>query len=110
MDIFIILLCIVGTWFLTYVFLYSPSAQVNRLSKQMFNIPIKLARAKRKIGDEDNYFYDTCKKALNIRYKTIISLLDFYFDPEEDREYIKEKTDYAKALLDNVENIMLNNK
>ena len=72
----------------------------------MFNIPIKLARAKKKLGDDDNYFYNTCKKALEVRYKIIIALLDFYFDPQEEGEYIEERKNYAKALLDNVESVM----
>lgn len=102
MEILVIFL----TWFLTYNLFYSPRAQIRRLLKQMFNIPIKLARAKRDLGDEDNYLRNTCKKALEARYKIIIALLDFYFHPEEDREYIEEKKDYARMLLDNVENIM----
>lgn len=73
----------------------------------MFNIPIKLARAKKKLGDENNYLYDTCKKALEIRHKTVIVLLNFYFDPEKDKEYIEEKINHAKALLDNIENIII---
>lgn len=71
----------------------------------MFNIPIKLARAKKELGDENNYLRDTCKKALELRYKIIIALLDFHFDPVENKEYIEEKTNYARALLDNVEGI-----
>lgn len=107
MNIFIILICVVGTWFLTYNLFYSPEAQIRRLIKQMFNIPIKLARAKRKMGDEDNYFYNYCKKALDLRHKTIIALLNLYFDPEVDKNYIQEKINYSKSLLDNVENIMI---
>jgi hypothetical protein len=107
MDLFFIILCIGATWFFVYNFLYSPRAQINRILKQMFNIPIKLRKSKQKLGDEDNYFYKECKKALTARYKIIISLLDYYFDPKEDKEYIEEKTNYAKTLLDNVENIML---
>ena len=106
MEILTTLLWILGTWSLVYNLFYSPRAQVRRLSKQMFNIPIKLARAKKKFDDKDNYFYDACKKALESRYKIIIALLDFYFDPEEDKEYIEEKTNYAQSLLNNIENIM----
>ena len=72
----------------------------------MFNIPIKLARAKKRFDEKDNYFYDVCKKALDLRYKMIIALLDFYFDPDGDKEYIEERTNYARTLLNNVENIM----
>lgn len=72
----------------------------------MFNIPIKLARAKKKLGDENNFFRDTCKKALEIRYKAIVALLELYFDPEEDKEYIEERTSYARAMLNNVESVM----
>jgi len=110
MNFITIFLCVIFTWFLTYHLLYSPRAEIRTLLRQMFNIPIKLSKAKRKIGDEDNYFYNTCKKALEIRYKMIITLLDFYFNPEEDKEYIEEKISYAKTLLDNVENVMSNKK
>lgn len=79
-----ILITIFVTWFLTYNLFYSPRAQIRRLLKQMFNIPIKLARAKKKLGDENKYLYDTCKKALEVRHKTVIALLNFYFDPKVD--------------------------
>ncbi|MDD5289936.1 MAG: hypothetical protein PHT40_01895 [Patescibacteria group bacterium] len=105
-----LIICVTLTWFLVYTFSYSPKARVRILLKQMFNIPIKLSRAKREIGDENNYFYDMCKKALDMRYKTIIALLDLYFDPVKDKGYIEEKINYGRTLLNNAENIMLNKK
>ncbi|OGM92013.1 hypothetical protein A2999_02075 [Candidatus Wolfebacteria bacterium RIFCSPLOWO2_01_FULL_38_11] len=48
------------------------------------------------------------KKALSSRYKTINDLLglNYYFDPEKDREYIQEKKEYAQSLLSNIEKIL----
>lgn len=106
MEILTILLLIFGTWFLTYNLFYSPRAQIRRLLKQMFNIPIKLAKAKRKFNDKDDYFYDVCKKALELRYQVILALLNLYFDPEIDKEYIEQKQEHARAILNNVEKIM----
>ena len=71
----------------------------------MFNIPIKLSGVKKKFGDEDRYTYDTCKKALEVRYQATLALLDLYFDSEKDKDYIEERSGHAKALLDNVEQI-----
>lgn len=100
-----ILITILVTWFLVYNLFYSPRAQIRKLSRQMFNIPIKLARAKKKLGDENNILYDACKKSLEVRHKAIIALLDLYFDTKNDKEFIEEKTNCARALLNNVDSI-----
>lgn len=107
MDLFDVVVVGGITWFLIHNIFYSPKAQIRILLRQMFNIPIKLARIKSKFGDENNYLYDNCKKALDIRYKVIVALIDYYFDPEEDTEYIKDKISFAKAYLEMVDEIFL---
>lgn len=106
METLVILVIVFGTWFMTYNLFYSPTSQIRRLSNQMFNIPIRLARVKKKKGDKDDYFYDICKKALELRYQAILALLNLYFDSEQDKEYIQEKQNYARAMLENGEKIM----
>lgn len=90
-----------------YYFYYSPKAVIKRLLRQMYKIPIKFARAKRETNDTEDFYYNSCKKALNIRYKVINDLLNinYYFDQEKDKEYIQENREYAQSLLDNVEKI-----
>jgi len=90
-----------------YYFYFSPRAVIKRLLRQMFKIPIKLARAKRTTNDTENFYYNSAKKALSIRHKTINDLLgtEYFFDLEKDRKYTQETKEYAQSLLDNVEKI-----
>jgi len=78
---------------LIYVGLYSPRARIRRLWKQIYRIPIKMERAKKDFPDRADHFSERCQKALRIRYNMINALLDYHFDPEEDKEYIKENKD-----------------
>ncbi len=93
-----IIIFIWATWFLTQRF-YSPRAQIERLLKEMYNIPIKLVRRKRQMQDNSNRFEDMCRDALNRRYKMLEALLNYYFDPEENKEYIQKKLSLGRAYL-----------
>ncbi|OGL65540.1 hypothetical protein A3B21_01590 [Candidatus Uhrbacteria bacterium RIFCSPLOWO2_01_FULL_47_24] len=77
-------------WLIIYEVFYSPKGRIRQLRRAIYRIPIKIARLKRKMPDEAKHFDEMCEKALNARYKMINALLDFHFDPDEDREYIKE--------------------
>lgn len=90
-----------------YYFYYSPRAEIKRLLREMYKIPIKFAKAKRKTNNTDDYYYNSCKRILSAKCKIINDLLNinYYFDPEKDKDYIQEKKEYAQSLLDNVEKI-----
>lgn len=90
-----------------YYFYYSPRAEIKRLLRQMYKIPIKCAKARISSKDNENFYYNTAKTALTKRNKIINDLLsvDYYFDPEKDKKYIEEKKSTAQFLLDNVEKI-----
>ncbi len=105
-----ILLTILITWFLIYNIFYSPRARVRILLRQMFNIPIKLARERRKLDYKENYLQSICEEALQLRYKLLMSLLNFYFDAENDKEYIEEKKGFAEAYLDAIPDIFKKDK
>ncbi|MFA5084170.1 MAG: hypothetical protein WC475_02200 [Candidatus Paceibacterota bacterium] len=86
MDLIIFLLI----WLVIYKILYSPEARIRIIWRQIYRIPIKIARVKKDFPDKANYFDEGCEKALSIRYKMIIALLSYHFDPEEDKEYISK--------------------
>lgn len=86
MEIIILLLI----WLIIYKILYSPKARIRIIWRQIYRIPIKTARLKMELPEKAGYFDEVCEKALNIRYKMIIALLSYYFDPQEYKEYILE--------------------
>ncbi len=86
MEIVIFLLI----WLVIYELLYSPKARIRIIWRQIYRIPIKIARAKRAMPDKADYFDKICEKSLSLRYKMINALLDYHFDPEEDEEYIQK--------------------
>jgi len=49
-----------------------------------------MAQAKQRWPDQADYFDVTCNKALNIRYNMINALLNYHFDPKENKEYIEK--------------------
>jgi hypothetical protein len=73
-----------------YNIFYSPKARIRIIWRQIYRIPIKMARAKRQMPDEARHFDEMSKQALDIRYRVINALLEYHFDPEEDKEYIQE--------------------
>ncbi len=106
-DLFIVGLI----WIFVYNIFYSREAQVRRILKQMYNLPIKFSRLIRKWGDDkDDVFSSACIEQLEVRYRFINALLDYRFDSETDKEYIQDKKEQAKNWLDNGKSIMLKQK
>jgi hypothetical protein len=111
MEIISDLLIIGLVWIFAYNIFFSREAQVRRILKQMYNLPIKFSRLIRKWGsDKDGVFSSACIEQLESKYKFINALLDYRFDSEADKEYIREKKEQARNWLDNGKSIMLNKK
>ncbi|KKS91487.1 MAG: hypothetical protein UV65_C0005G0019 [Parcubacteria group bacterium GW2011_GWF2_43_11] len=79
-----------ATWLLTYVYFYSPKARIERLWKEIFRITFRKKEQEKISRDICNPLVEEYEKMIRKRYKMINSLLDYYFDPEEDQEYIEE--------------------
>ena len=95
-------------WVIIYNVFYSREAQVKRLLKGMYKLPIKFSRRKRDFGGKkDDIFNTTCIDQLEERYKFVNALLDYRFDPEIDKEYIQEKRRQAELWLHGGQTIML---
>ena len=86
-----ILIVIVLTWWGLDTFYYSPKAQIKKLQKEIIQLIAKKEPLKDtpKWVSEDTYesFY---KEAISCRKKLIDALLEYYFDPVADEEYIRE--------------------
>lgn len=88
------IIIILATAFITslfiYEFFYSPKARVRRLWKEVFTISHEIGKYNSKDSVEDSSVKEPYEKTMRKKEKMINALLDYYFDPEEDREYIKE--------------------
>ncbi|TSA44100.1 hypothetical protein D4R51_04485 [bacterium] len=80
-------------WWVIYKIFYSPKARIRILLRQIYRIPIKMERKKRDYPEMADRLSEICEESLVIRYNMIDSLLNYYFDPEEDGWYIKEIRD-----------------
>lgn len=93
-----ILLIILGTTFITFVilyeFLFSPQARIRILWKEIFKIDTKIGEMKNNGGY--NPMIGLCEDIILKKKKMINALLDYYFNPEEDEEYIKENRPSGK--------------
>ncbi len=108
MEILGDLLFIGLAWIIIYKIFYSREAQVRRILKSMYNLPIKFSRFKRDYGKESyNEFNIACIEQLEGRYKFINALLDYRFDPEVDKGYIQENKTKAENRLHCGKEIML---
>lgn len=93
MDWIIIFLGIVFlTWWFFYNFFYSPRALIKRLWKKELKLASELGKMRKGVempevieGINSVYLPHMEKNG-----KMINALLDYYFDPEEDEEYIQE--------------------
>lgn len=93
MDWIIIFLGIIAlTWWVLYNFFYSPKALIGRLWKKELNLASELGKMRKGVEMPEVI------EGINSAYlphmekigKMINALLDYYFDMEEDEEYIKE--------------------
>lgn len=97
--------------YMYYLLFWSPKAQVRRLQKQIYRIPIKLARQQRRSGTPLEEYKELCYKSLEIRYKMLDALLDYKFDPKDNRYFIESvrenlyKYDVVYSLFSNDKNI-----
>jgi len=108
MEIFGDLLFIAIAWTIIYKVFYSRVAQVRRLLKKMYKLPIKFSRRKRYFGGKkDDIYNTTCIEQLEEKYKFINALLDYRFDPKVDKEYILKKREEAELWLNGGKEIML---
>lgn len=87
-----IIIFLIGGWIgaeLSFYFIYSPKAQVKRLWKQIN----KLNKLKIDCGNDSTRDYivnGSIHTAISNNKKKINILLDYYFDSEEDEEYISK--------------------
>lgn len=91
-TIFYILLAIGGTWWFVYERYYSPKAMVKTLWNEIFELTNVIKKIKD--GSKDSFLADTAnapfEKQIERRKIVIKALLGYYFDPEEDEEYIED--------------------
>ena len=78
------------TWVFLYEYLYSPKARIRRLWNEIFVISHETGKHSSEDSVADSLIKESFEKAIQKKEKMINSLLDYYFDPEEDRGYIEE--------------------
>lgn len=99
--IFILLLICIG-WWAGYIFWYSPKAQIKRLWKQIHQITFALEKDKKEHPDIIwgicrlvrvgwwIFSYIADESVIEKKGKMINALLDYYFNQEEDAEFIEQ--------------------
>jgi len=92
------LIVILVTWFILDRNCYSPRAQIKMLWKEVHKLSELI------YGTRSGYVPDCIKEKRTKLGKFINSLLDYYFDSEEDREY-REENRYSDAVIEYEENI-----
>lgn len=80
-------------WWIVYELLYSPKARIKRLWKEIFTIAYKIGDIRKRFGENYNDPLTGAYERINDKKKKMIkAILEYYFDPEEDEEYIRENT------------------
>ncbi len=80
-------------WGVVYELLYSPRATIKRLWKEIFTVSYKMGDIRKRLGENYNDPLTKAYERINEKKKKMIkTLLEYYFDPEEDEEYIRENT------------------
>lgn len=91
----ILFLCL---WWIIYNILYSPKARIRILQREIYRLPIKTARLKRSRPDLADHLIKNCKNRISMKHKMTNVLLDYYFDTEEDKEYIEKIRKYLSTF------------
>ena len=71
-------------------YLYTPKNQVKRLWKRILSLTKKLRDLTESYPKDREYFADIYNEEINRAKKLIKAILDYYFDPEGDREFIEK--------------------
>jgi len=95
-TIFIILSTVVITWIIINEVFYSPKARIKRLWKEIFTIAHKIGKYNSEDSVADSVVKEPYERVIQKKKKMISSLLDYYFNPEEDQEYIEENRPETK--------------
>lgn len=76
---------------ITYELWFSPKAMIEKLWKEVFKFSHEIGKLK-KLNEEVGWRINigAWQKQIDKREKLINALLEYYFDPEEDEEYISE--------------------
>ena len=90
MLIFTSLISILITWWSIYELFYSPRARIKKLWEEVFSIASKIHDINKKYPEGSLFVIRAYEKEREKRDTMINTLLDYYFDPEEDREYVEE--------------------
>lgn len=85
-----ILSTILVTWILIREYFYSPKARVKRLWKEIYIISYKINKWRTTDSVLNSLTLEPYENAIRRKKKMVNALLDYYFDPEEDREYLEE--------------------
>lgn len=70
--------------------LFSPKAQIKELWKQIFKLSYKIGELRKKNPEFDPLSEWLYTEESNKHGKMINALLEYHFDPENDKEYIEE--------------------
>lgn len=89
-TILIIFAIILITWEVVYNFFYSPKAQIKRLWKEVFIIEHEISKYNSEDSVADSFIKAPYENAIRRKKKMINALLNYCFNPEEDREYLEE--------------------
>jgi len=81
---------IAATWLLIYLYFYSPKARIERLWEEVLKIAFKKKEQEKITGDVHDLLAGEYEKIIRKKHKMINALLDYYFNPKEDGEYIEE--------------------
>jgi hypothetical protein len=77
-------------WLIAENTIYSPKARIERLWKEIFAITTKIVEQEKRFGKIYNPLVNLYEKENLKKKKMINALLEYYFKPEEDEEYIRE--------------------
>lgn len=80
MNILLLAMVALGTWGLVYEYYYSPKARIKKLYREISKLKL--------LSPSDSLIVLT---EANKKGKMINALIDYYFDPVEDKEYIENK-------------------
>ena len=87
------------TWVVVYCYYFAPRARVKRLWDEAFKLAYELGEVRKKIPSEARPFEVSYNKAITKRHALINAILDYYFDPDEDGEYINQNRAENKPQL-----------
>ena len=89
-EIIKIVVIVVVIGLISEYYFSSPKAQVKRLWKEILEISFKMGKLKKEFPSIPSSIIYEYEKVIHKKEKMINALLDYYFDPEDDQDYIED--------------------